>query len=175
MQWIEYKNNLPINTVKAWREQILSIAEFKPVGWTGNPLEPYRHWACYPEKSGVYSSIFDCLNEFFKDDGFNLKLDRLILNMYDHGDSSWLHEDSKENNAWTCLLFLNEFWNINWGGDFVLVENDDIIYSTIATPGKFILFKSDIHHAARPVSREAAFPRMALAMQCTNHSKIETL
>ena len=172
MDWFEYNNEIPLNTLKAWREEILSTSKFEFVGWTGAPKEPYRHWAAYPEINPFYTKIFECLNESFKEDGFSLKLDRVIVNTYNHGDSSWLHTDTELENAWTALLFFNEYWDINWGGDFILSKNNEIYKYTAPTPGKFVLFKSNILHAARPVSREAQFPRMGVAFQCTNTLKM---
>jgi Rps23 Pro-64 3,4-dihydroxylase Tpa1-like proline 4-hydroxylase len=120
----------------------------------------------------VSVKIFECLNESFKEEGLNLKPERLLLNVYNHGDSSWLHTDTDKPGYWTAILFMNEYWDINWGGDFVLVKDNEIYKSFAPTPGKFVVFRADILHGARPVSREAQFPRMALAMQCINNSKI---
>jgi hypothetical protein len=172
MDLYEYRNEIPLNTLKSWREKVLATANFQPIGWTGLAKEPYRHWAAYPEFNDVYKEIFDCLNESFVQDGFKLKPERVIVNMYNHGDSSWLHRDREGAEAWTLLLFMNEYWDINWGGDFVLVKDNEIYKSVAPTPGKFILFQANILHAARPVSREAEFARMGLAIQCTNHLKI---
>lgn len=172
MDFYEYSNELPLNTLKSWRDKILATAAFQPIGWTGIPKEPYRHWAAYPEFDGLYLEIFNCLNESFKDDGFKLKPERAIVNMYNHGDSSWLHRDKETSDAWTILLFMNEYWDINWGGDFALVKDNEIYKCVAPNPGKFVLFQANILHAARPVSREAEFARMGLAIQCTNLSKI---
>jgi hypothetical protein len=172
MDFYEYSNELPLNTLKSWRDKILATAVFQPIGWTGIPKEPYRHWAAYPEFDGLYLEIFNCLNESFKDDGFKLKPERAIVNMYNHGDSSWLHRDKETSDAWTILLFMNEYWDINWGGDFALVKDNEIYKCVAPNPGKFVLFQANILHAARPVSREAEFARMGLAIQCTNLSKI---
>ena len=172
MHLYEYRNEIPLNTLKSWREQILATAKFKPEGWTGIAREPFRHWAAYPEFTGVYEEIFECLNESFKQDGFNLEPERAIVNMYNHGDSSWLHQDGSGDQHWTALLFMNEYWDLNWGGDFVLVKNNEIYRATAPTPGKFVLFQGNIFHGARPVSREAQFPRIGLAIQCIKPSKI---
>lgn len=172
MDWYEYKNEIPLNTLKVWREEILATAKFEHAGWTGAPKEPYRHWCYVPDYGGIYKRIFECLNESFIEDGYTLKPQRVLLNVYNHGDSSWLHTDSEESNGWTALLFLNEYWDINWGGDFVLVKNNEIYKAFAPTPGKFLLFQGNILHGARPVSREAEFPRMALAIQCINDLKM---
>jgi len=170
--FFEYRNELPLSTLKSWREEILSTAKFEHNGWTGAPKEPYRHWCYAPTYEGVYKTIFECLNESFKEDGFNLTPKRLLFNVYNHGDSSWLHTDLDSDSSWTTILFMNEYWDLNWGGDFALVKDNEIYKAFAPTPGKFILFRGNILHGARPVSREAQFPRMALAMQCTNNSKI---
>lgn len=172
MDWFEYKNEIPLNTLKAWREEILSTAKFEHSGWTGAPKEPYRHWCYVPEYSGVFKKIFECISESTREDGLDLKVERLLFNVYNHGDSSWLHTDTDKSGYWTILLFFNEYWDINWGGDFVLVKDNEIYKAFAPTPGKFVAFESNILHGARPVSREAQFPRMALAMQCTSLSKI---
>lgn len=170
--WYEFNHEIPLNTLRVWRDHILSTANFKFEGWTGQAREPYRHWAYYPEVDKAYEEIFECLNVSCEETaGLNLKLDRIIVNMYNHGDSSWLHVDCSSDNAWTILLFCNEYWNINWGGDFVLSDGDNITQCTAPTPGKFVLFKSNQLHAARPVSREAQFPRLGVAFQCTNKLK----
>lgn len=170
--YFEYRNELPLNTLKSWRDTILSTAQFSHTGWTGAPKEPFRHWCYAPECVGIYKEIFECLNESFKDEGFNLTPVSLLLNVYNHGDSSWLHRDNEDSKFWTALLFLNEYWDINWGGDFVLVKDNEIYKSCAPTPGKFVLFQGNILHGARPVSREAQFPRIGLAIQCINSSKI---
>lgn len=172
MEIYEYK--LPLNTIKVWREEILSNTKFEFIGWTGDSREPYRHWAAYPDISEFYNTVFNCLHVDFNLEGLDLVLDRIIVNTYNHGDSSWIHSDGKT--GYTSVLFLNEYWNPNWGGDFsIFSEQNEIIYSTLPTPGKFILFPSSERHAARPVSREAEFPRLAVAFQCTERSKKQNL
>lgn len=170
--YLEYNNEIPLATLKSWREEILSKEHFKHEGWTGISKEPYRHWCAYPEYGGLYKTIFDCMNESFKEEGLDLKPERVIINMYNHGDSSWLHKDGDEDYHWTAILFMNEYWDVNWGGDFVLVKDNEVYKCTAPTPGKFVLFKGNILHGARPVSREAQFPRIGLAIQCTRRSKI---
>jgi hypothetical protein len=172
MDWFEYKNEIPLNTLKTWREEILSTAQFTQEGWSGAPKEPFRHWCSYQAVSGLYLNIFNCLNESFKEEGLNLKPERAIINIYNHGDSSWLHTDTLSGDNWTAILFMNEYWDINWHGHFVMVKDNEIYKAVAPTPGKFILFKNSILHGPSPVSREAQFPRIGLAIQCTNNLRI---
>ena len=175
MRYKEYRNEIPINTVKLWSRTLIEEAHWEPIGWSGEAKEPYRHWACYPEYQGVLKNIWNGINPSLQEDGFSLKPERIIMNLYSHGDSAWLHKDSDESKDWTVIIFLNDYWNINWGGDFVLVEEEEILASFAATPGKFVAFQSNILHACRPVSREAPFPRFSVAFQCKYDSNLEGL
>lgn len=172
----EYIGEVPLNTVKAWGSALQKNLPWDFVGWTGEVKEPYRHWAAYPDMDGVVAQIWDALNFSFKADGFNLKPERVIANLFNHGDSSWLHRDCDSNTAWTAILYLNEFWDLNWAGHTVLVENNEVIKAFAPTPGKFILFKSNMLHGATPVSREAPYPRLGLTFQCeTDDSNLQRL
>lgn len=175
MRFKEYRNEIPFNTIKTWSSKLLEAAEWSRIGWTGNPGEPHRHWAAYPRHEGLLAQIWEFISESLQKDGIFVKPDRIILNLYDHGDSSWMHKDSDDKESWTVVLFLNEYWDINWGGDFALVENNEIIQSFAPTPGKFVAFRANILHGARPVSREAPIPRFGVAFQCSHDSNLQRL
>ncbi len=173
-QYKEYANEIPKNTVKTWGALLLKDLPWQFVGWTGVAKEPFRHWAAYPELAGEVRNMWDCINHSFKEDGFNLKPERVIANLFNHGDSSWLHKDCDEDTAWTAILYLNDFWDLNWGGHTILVEDNEIVKAFAPTPGKFILFKSNMLHGAQPVSREAPYPRLGLTFQC-NDSHVQRI
>lgn len=171
----EYLNEIPFNTVRNWSTTLLSGLQWEFVGWSGEAKEPYRHWASYPELKGEIRKIWDAINYSFKEDGFNLRPERVIANLFNHGDSSWLHKDCDQDDAWTAILYLNEQWDLNWGGETILVESNEILKSFAPTPGKFVLFKSNILHGPRPVSREAPFPRFGLTFQCYDANNVQRL
>jgi len=175
MDYKEYRNEIPLNTVKEWSQTLLDSADWKHIGRTGAAREPLRHWAAYPPMNGLIEQIWSAMNESLLEDGFYLKPERVIMNLYNHGDSSWLHVDSQNDNDYTVIIFINDFWDINWGGDFILARNNEILASFAATPGKFVVFKSNIMHGARPISREAPYPRFGVAFQCKHDSDISKL
>lgn len=175
MRYKEYRNEIPINTVKQWSRQLIEEAHWEPVGWSGEAREPYRHWACYPDYDGILKNIWQGISPSLEEDGFYLTPERVIMNLYSHGDSAWLHRDSDDPKDYTVIIFLNESWNINWGGDFVLVEDEEILSAFACTPGKFVLFQSSLLHACRPVSREAPYPRFGVAFQCKHDNNLEGL
>lgn len=168
MEYKEYLGEIPFNTLVTWYSTITKEVPFTLTGWTGNPKEPYRHWAAYPELSEykVLRDIWEYLEEIFKDDGLHLVPERVIVNQFNFGDSSWLHKDCDKDNTWTVIVYLNPYWDINWAGDTVIVKNNEIVKAVCPTPGKIFLFKSNLLHGARPVSREASTPRVGLVYQC---------
>lgn len=151
--------------------------QWKFCGWTGNPREPLRHWAAYPPVEGLVKQIWDFINEDLEDAGIFVTPERAIMNLYNHGDNSWIHRDGNESEDWTVVLFLNEQWHYNWGGDFTIIHDngEDIIASFLATPGRFVAFRSNLLHGARPVSRDAPFPRFGIAFQCKHDSNSSRL
>lgn len=163
----EYLNEIPLNTIKEWNRSLMETTEWKLSGWSGDPKEPFRHWTCFfPELTGVVKQIWDCINFSFKEDGFvNLKPDRIIANLYGHGDSSWLHRDSELPTSTTAIIYLNDYWDLNWGGSTIIVKDNEIERAFAPTPGKFILFKGSLLHGPTPVSREAPYPRLGLTFQ----------
>lgn len=171
----EYIGEIPLNTVKTWSNLLQKKMDWQYIGWSGEAREPFRHWAAYPEMEGELRTIWDAINFSFQRDGFNLRPERIICNLFAHGDSSWLHRDCDSAESWTAILYLNERWDLNWGGETILVEGEEILKAFSPTPGKFILFKSNMIHGPRPVSREAPYPRFGLTFQCTNDSNLQTL
>lgn len=167
----EYIGEIPHNMIKMWGTSLFQQLPWDFMGWSGIAKEPYRHWAAYPKMEGEVKKIWETINFSLKEDGFNLEPERIIANLFNHGDSCWLHRDCDSDTDWTVLIFLNDHWNINWGADFVLVDdNHEIIKSFAPTPGKFVVFKSNLLHGPRAVSREAPYPRFSLAFQCNGNN-----
>ena len=173
IRYREYRNEFPLNTVRTWSKQLEEQAKWSYSGWTGEAKEPLRHWAYVTdyESSGLLREIWTAIHAGLAEDGFGrLYPQRVLANLFAHGDSSWIHKDSEKSSDWTVILYLNDYWDINWGGDTVIVENNEILHCCAPTPGKLFLFRSDLLHGARPVSREALFPRFGLTFQCASNT-----
>ena len=133
-------------------------------GKAGVEGEPYTHWAKYPVFKGVYKEIWDFLSP---DIPINIEPERVIVNAFSHGDSSWLHKDSEVEGQYTVVLYITPEWNWNWGGETIFIQDGgEIILSVFPTPGRVVLFDGRILHGPRPVSREAPFPRVGVTFQC---------
>ena len=159
----------PLNTVKHWNSVITSSEDgenWLHSGWSGDFAEPFRHWCKYPSMEGIYSQIWDFIEPDL--DLRGLVPQRVIVNAYNHGDSSWLHRDSELQDHYTVILYLNNDWDWNWGGEtIVITDGGDIIMSVFPTPGRVIAFDSRLLHGPRPVSREAPLPRLGVTFQCS--------
>lgn len=139
-------------------------------GRSGEEGEPYTHWCKHPHiRNGVYREIWEFLEEELP---ISLEPERIIVNAYNHGDSSWLHRDSDLENNYTVILYINPEWDWNWGGETIFIQNGgEIILTVSPTPGRVVLFDGRILHGPRPVSREAPFPRVGVTFQCIKQSK----
>jgi len=140
-------------------------------GKVGYPDEPFRHWAC---QTVVDKYTRDKCMEVFNDKlryilekeaGHGLDMFSILVNQFNHGDSSWLHKDISAD--YTCILYLNPEWNINWGGFTIFTNEDKDIINFTSYPkcGTFVFFDSSILHGATAVGREAKVPRMAITYQ----------
>ena len=158
---------IPLNFTKEWFDFIMFNKDkefWSYEGWSGIPEEPFRHWCKYPKFQGIYKNIWDFISTELP---LTLFPERVIVNAYSHGDSSWLHEDSKEPNHYTVIVYLNPEWDINRGGETIIIGiGGDIIHAALPTPGRVLLFDSRLTHGPRPVSREAPWPRLGVTFQC---------
>jgi len=167
-RWEQFDNEIPLNTIRAWSTEILENTPWTFSGWTGLPMEPYRHWSYMAPLEGLFKQIWDCMKPSFPE----LTPDRILVNLFNHGDSSWVHKDSQNPSAKTVMLFLNEYWDINWGGELALFEKDDLVKAFTPKAGRYVKFDSNMDHGARPVSREAPYPRLGIAYQCSHDKKL---
>lgn len=169
MEYAVLNDVIPYNTVDSLYKELLGTIDWRLQGWTGDLREPLRHWAAYPDyddKSHLGRLWEEVRDAVAADTGIHLVKHRTILNLYSFGDNSWIHPDSAAGNEYTVVGFLNPHWDLNWGGDFALVKDGEILQAFAPKPGKFVIFKSSMLHGARPVSREAPVPRFGVAFQC---------
>lgn len=173
---------IPLNTVNEWYNVIWNNADWKFKGKTGYARESLRHW-CSSVNSDIFHyknefelcdvervvlDMWSCVKVFIDDVKPNLVPFKCIMNAYNFGDSSWIHTDCDQGETITCIVYINPFWDINWGGETFLVNDakDTILEAVYPKPGRFILFDGRVLHGARPLSREAHIPRVGVTFQC---------
>lgn len=76
------------------------------------------------------------------------------------------HCDADSEGQYTILIFPNNIWNKNWGGE-IIFYSEKIIHSMIEyKPGRVILFDSRISHKVMPLTRDSKSDRFSIAIKC---------
>jgi len=83
----------------------------------------------------------------------NYKLKSIHLNAQSLGQNGTCHTDAEPNSGeLTLMVFINNRWQKEWGGDFQLLanysNNADVVHSIPYVPGRVILFDATIPHRA---------------------------
>lgn len=76
-------------------------------------------------------------------------LDRVYANCYTPTDAPQVHQDVKYGNGLTILYYANDIWSPGFGGETVFFKDDEIFYSVLPKPGRFVVFDSRLLHCAR--------------------------
>lgn len=159
----------PIDITLEEFDEVAVNYPWKHNGKTGLEDEPFRHWAIndadFLKNDDFVNKMWSKVNDQLKHQGYNLERKKTLLNRYDFGDSSWAHTDTHD---YTIILYLNPFWNVNWGGEtlFFAESKDKILYAVYPKGGTFVLFSGKILHKPNSPSREAIIPRIGLTFQC---------
>lgn len=80
---------------------------------------------------------------------------RCYANGQSYGTDGTIHTDSKSDRSYTAVYYPHAVWEPNWAGETVLFNADktDIIGSIYPKPNRLAVFKGNIPHLARGVSR----------------------
>lgn len=114
----------------------------------------------------------DLINEsMFREDVFNLictqtnkkfKLLQVYANGQTHGQPGHLHLDSQD--GYTFLIYMNTFWNVEWGGNTVFFNDETKETAQVCpTPNLGILFHGSVLHYGADPSRHFNGLRMTVA------------
>ena len=89
---------------------------------------------------------------------------RSYANGYTSGVEGALHLDSLEPNHFTTIYYPHPAWDPNFAGETVFFNADrtDIIGSVYPKPNRMVVFRGDIPHVARGVSRRCVDLRITL-------------
>lgn len=107
-------------------------------------------------------------------------LSRVYINGYTYGTEGYAHYDDinitkkfgKEIASETIIVYLNEDWDVDWGGETVIFnENkDDIEKAVLPKFARVLSFDSNKLHAARSVSRICQKLRLVLVFKTIDRS-----
>lgn len=99
--------------------------------------------------------------EFFKD----YVPVRFYINSMSYGLDGYIHTDSVRENEVTVVIYLNDNWDPNFGGETLLFKDEEIHYSCIPKPNRAFLFDARYKHVARGVSRKCNQLRKTLVIK----------
>jgi hypothetical protein len=101
----------------------------------------------------------DCVDVINKKIGITHELYRCHRNAYYPTTLSKSHYDTHHKADRTFIWYGHEHWNISWGGETTVGENDDYYVKPI--PNSALYFSSKHHkHNVRPISFGAEIPRI---------------
>lgn len=106
------------------------------------------------------------INGFFSDADY--KIYKSYVNLGLKGDDHRCHVDAYyPGQGKTLIYYANREWDANHGGETVFYDMDqkEIIFVSTYTPGRVIIFDSDMPHSARPQSFDAPNYRFTLALK----------
>lgn len=164
--------DLATELMNKWRN-----SEFK-FYWRSHTGKDFFHWH-KDIVSGKLGTTEDHVSELIPDSleakAWNVLQDKLIgpakllryyVNGYTFGTEGHPHTDSNEQNQRTAILYLNDNWRLEFGGETVIFnhQQDDIDCACLPKLGRVLYFPSYRYHAGRSVSR--TFPGMRLILVC---------
>lgn len=147
-------------------------------GWSSNhEKDNYHHWnflikevpVPYLFDIRVMPEWNDLLEDIYNQIGLKWSVQRTYINGYTYGTDAASHKDSPKSLSdvpqKTAIIYLNDEWNLDWGGETALFDEGEIIYSILPAHGRVLLFDSHMLHAARPLSRHFHGLRKILAIK----------
>jgi 2OG-Fe(II) oxygenase superfamily len=95
---------------------------------------------------------------------------RCYANAQAYGSDGTIHTDSRSDDSYTAVYYPHAFWSPDWGGETVLFNFDktDIVASIYPKPNRLLVFKGNIPHVARGVSRICPVLRVTLMFKSIN-------
>jgi len=98
----------------------------------------------------------------------------VYINMADALTTMLPHADRPEGN-WTLLYYANKNWDKTYSGatNFFNEHDDEIAFSCLPKPGRFVLFPADILHQALPPTHFCPYKRFTIAFKMDTLPKLK--
>lgn len=81
---------------------------------------------------------------------------RVYGNAHTYGTEGYCHKDNEDKeNYYSTVYYGHKVWDCNWGGELVFFDdNDEVIKSVVARPGRVVHFHGAIKHKVSSPGRE---------------------
>ena len=95
---------------------------------------------------------------------------RCYANAQTYGQDQRLHTDDPLDTSKTIILYVNQSWNVDWGGETIIWDREKrLITDSILPKFKSMLgFPGNVWHGVRPVSQYCDSLRMTLMFKTRN-------
>ena len=97
---------------------------------------------------------------------------RAYVNAYTFGTDAYFHRDDprmsdgKRVVTKTAIVYLNDVWKSDWGGETTILDNSgEIEYSVFPKKNRVLFFNANLSHSARPLSRNCPILRAVLVFK----------
>lgn len=110
-----------------------------------------NYYDCEDELNEIIKSIWCNLKiKYFKDD----VLVRCYANGITKGIDQKIHTDDYHSSSKTCIVYINEQWNIDWGGETIVWDKEkrQITKSYLPKSNTILIIPGNCYHGVRPVS-----------------------
>ncbi len=146
---------------------------------SGRSLQDWRLWhyllyhhlkkGCHFKK-GLETKLKGYADKIMSNYGFSefYNLDRCHASAYPYGTVHEIHNDYDHlHTSLTLMFYLNSTWDIQWGGETVILDSNktEIIKSITPKPGRVLIFDGGLQHCARPLVRNFNDLRLVVAFK----------
>ena len=103
------------------------------------------------ENIGLYERIMVAFKNSVFDDYKNFKFSKAVINLTKPGDVHFAHTHPGQV---VCLYYANLEWKDGYYGETVFYDDkvEDIKFSSVYKPGRFLMFDGEVPHSIRPQS-----------------------
>jgi hypothetical protein len=124
----------------------------------------------------VDTGLINLLSKISKNTNEQFYGGHFYINHYWHYTQSPKHTDSSLDGTYTILIFCNNHWSEDWGGEIKFYSHNSPDNITIDfIPGRVLIFDSRLEHKVLPLSLEAKKPRFSLAVKASNQHGLTSL
>ena len=129
---------------------------------------------CEGELSGVILDVWkDVKSRLDPED----VLIRCYANAQTYGQDQRLHTDDPLDTSKTIIVYVNDEWNVDWGGETIIWDREKrLITNSILPKFRSVLgFSGNLWHGVRPVSQYCDSLRITLMFKTRNIHTIQTI
>ncbi len=105
----------------------------------------------------LFSNLKNLIGEF--------KLSSVYANGQTYGLDGDIHVDSEDDNYYTFLYYPMMYWDLNWGGETVIIRPEGITETVYPKPNTGVLFPSNWGHFGKGPSRYCTDLRVTIAFK----------